>query len=145
MAARISAIPRVGGEGIDRFPHIPQIGRYILLCFHGEFDILHFKNAPVLAINEKEVLTSSAGHSLPHICPIRHSPQLDAIISMPVRIRVEYREEHLPHWASMSFESRRDPEQIAQPLWSRNMQMLNLLKWKPDILIVDNDLKKWRQ
>ena len=25
------------------------------------------------------------------------------------------------------------------------MQMFNLLKWEPDILIVDNDLKKWRQ
>jgi hypothetical protein len=64
---------------------------------------------------------------------------------MPVRVRVEYREEHLPHGARVSFESRRDPEQIAQPLWSRDMQMFNLLKWEPDILIVDNDLKKWRQ
>ena len=25
------------------------------------------------------------------------------------------------------------------------MQKFNLLKWEPDILIVDNDLKKWRQ
>ena len=60
---------------------------------------------------------------------------------MPVRIRVEHREEHLPHRASMSFKSRRDPEQIAQPLWSHDVQTFNLLKWEPDILIVDNDLK----
>jgi hypothetical protein len=64
---------------------------------------------------------------------------------MPVRIRIEYREEHLPHWASMRFESRRDPEQIAQPLWRRDMQTLNLLKRKPDIRIMDNNLKHWRQ
>jgi hypothetical protein len=25
------------------------------------------------------------------------------------------------------------------------MQRFNLLKWQPDILIVDHDLKKWRQ
>ena len=25
------------------------------------------------------------------------------------------------------------------------MQIFNLLKWEPDILIVDNDLKKWCQ
>jgi hypothetical protein len=45
----------------------------------------------------------------------------------------------------MGFKSRRDPEQIAQPLWSHDVQTLNLLKWEPDILIVDNDFKKWRQ
>jgi hypothetical protein len=145
MGARISAISRVGGEGIDLFPHIPQVGGYILLHFYGEFDILHFENTPVLAIDKKEVLASPAGHSPPHICPVRHSPQFDALIGMPVRIRVEYREEHLPYGANMGFKSRRDPEQIAQPLWSHDVQTLNLLKWEPDILIMDNDFKKWRQ
>src|SRR5262245_43585727 len=91
------------------------------------------------------MLASPEGHSFPHIMPICHSAQLDPLISVSVRIGVEHREEHLPYWARVSFESRRNPEQIAQPLWRRDMQIFNLLKWEPDILVVDNDLKKGRQ
>src|SRR5215831_8700716 len=145
MGARSSAISRVGGDGIVLFPHMPQIRCHILLRFQSEFDISYFKNAFVLTSDEKQVLASSEDHPLSHIDPIRHPAQPDALISMLVRIRVEYRKEHLPHWASMRFESRRNPEQIAQPLWSRDMQMFNLLKRQPDIRIMDNDLQKWRQ
>jgi hypothetical protein len=77
---------------------------------YGELDISHFKDASILAINEKEMLASPEGHSFPHIMPICYSAQLDPLIIVPMRTRVEHREEHLPYWARVSFESRRNPE-----------------------------------